>query len=62
MTYLDQVLKEVERLYPPVAGGFRGVVKPFVYNGYYVPKGWQVLYRIERTHKDPNIYTEPKKI
>ncbi|WPF88811.1 cytochrome P450 [Cyanobacterium aponinum AL20118] len=61
MTYLDQVLKEVERLYPPVAGGFRGVVKPFVYSGYYVPKGWQVLYRIERTHKDPNIYTEPKK-
>ena len=60
MTYLDQILKEVERLYPPVAGGFRGVTKSFVYNGYYVPKGWQVLYRIERTHKDAKIYPEPE--
>ncbi|MBL1208406.1 cytochrome P450 [Geminocystis sp. GBBB08] len=59
MPYLDQVLKEVERLYPPVGGGFRGVVKPFVFNGYYVPEGWQVLYRIESTHKDKNIYSDP---
>ncbi len=32
MTYLEQILKEVERLYPPVGGGFRGVVKPFVFD------------------------------
>ncbi len=59
MPYLEQVLKEVERLYPAVGGGFRGVVKPFVFNGYYVPEGWQVLYRIESTHKDENIYSNP---
>lgn len=61
MPYLGQVLKEVERLYPPVGGGFRGVVKPFVFNGYYVPQDWQVLYRIEATHQDENIYFEPDK-
>jgi cytochrome P450 len=61
MVYLDQVIKEVERLYPPVAGGFRGVVKPFIYKGYYVPQGWQVLYRIEKTHRDPNIYFQPER-
>lgn len=60
MPYLERVLKEVERLYPPVGGGFRGVVKPFVYDGYYVPMGWQVLYRIADTHKDSNIYPNPE--
>jgi cytochrome P450 len=59
MPYLEQILKEVERLYPPVGGGFRGVIKPFVFNGYYVPKGWQVLYRIEATHRDQNVYSDP---
>lgn len=60
MTYLDQVLKEVERLYPPVAGGFRGVVKPFTFNGYYVPAGWQILYSIQLTHQNSEIFTNPK--
>lgn len=61
MNYLDQVLKEVERLYPPVAGGFRGVVKSFTFNGYYVPEGWQILYSIQLTHRDDSIFPEPKK-
>jgi len=60
MTYLDQILKEVERLYPPVAGGFRGVVKPFTFKGYYVPKGWIVSYRIPSTHQDPEIFSDPQ--
>ncbi len=59
MPYLEQILKEVERKYPPVAGGFRGVVKSFTYNGYYVPEGWQVLYGIEKTHRDRRVYTNP---
>lgn len=59
MTYLDQVLKEVERMYPPVGGGFRGVVKPFEFNGYHVPVGWQVLYRMEGTHRSEDVYSQP---
>lgn len=61
MTYLDQVLKEVERLYPPIAGGFRGVIEPFVFNGYSVPKGWMALYRIDATHRDERVYTKPER-
>ena len=61
MTYLEQILKEVERLYPPVGGGFRGVVKPFVFNGYHVPKDWIVSYRINSSHQDSNIFTNPQK-
>ena len=59
MTYLDRVLREVERMYPPVGGGFRGVVTEFEFNGYRVPKGWQVLYRIPEAHFDESIYPAP---
>lgn len=61
MTYTEQVLREVERLYPPVGGGFRGVVEEFEYKGYSVPKGWQALYRINSSHRDSRIYTEPER-
>lgn len=61
MPYLEQVLKEVERLYAPVAGGFRGVVKPFDFGGYHVPAGWRVIYSIPSAHHDPAVYTEPER-
>ncbi|MEL7350162.1 MAG: cytochrome P450 [Cyanobacteria bacterium J06560_5] len=60
MPYLDQVLKEVERQYPPVGGGFRKVVKPFTFNGYHVPAGWLALYRIDAAHRDERCYSEPE--
>ncbi|MEM7531228.1 MAG: cytochrome P450 [Chloroflexota bacterium] len=58
MPYLDMFLKEVERISPPVTGGFRGVVKPFEFNGYYVPTGWQVQYNIAGTHIDEDNYPD----
>lgn len=59
MTYLDQIIKEVERLYPPVGGGFRGVTKAFEFNGYRVPQGWKALYRISASHYDPRCFSQP---
>lgn len=59
MPYLNQILKEVERLYPPVAGGFRGVVKSFEFGGYQIPAGWKVLYQMKPTHRSAEIYHEP---
>lgn len=60
MPYLDQILYEVERLHPAVGGGFRGVIKPFEFNGFHVPAGWMAMYSIPETHQLPTIYPEPE--
>ncbi|MEM8832170.1 MAG: cytochrome P450 [Cyanobacteria bacterium P01_G01_bin.19] len=58
MTYLEQVIKEVMRLIPPVGGGFRSAIETFEFKGYRIPKGWMVQYQIAQTHKDEEIYPE----
>ncbi|MEG4011809.1 MULTISPECIES: cytochrome P450 [unclassified Microcoleus] len=59
MTYLEQVMREVLRLVPPVGGGFRQVIKACEFGGYEIPKGWSVLYEINQTHQDSAVYPEP---
>ena len=59
MTYLEQVMREVLRLVPPVGGGFRQVIKACSFGGYEIPKGWSVLYEINQTHQDTTVYPEP---
>ncbi|MBD2131310.1 cytochrome P450 [Sphaerospermopsis sp. FACHB-1094] len=56
MTYLDQILKEVLRVIPPVGGGFRSVTKTCEFNGYSIPQSWSVLYQIGKTHQYETIY------
>ena len=58
MTYLDMVLKEVMRLVPPVGGGFRKAIKTFEFNGYRIPKGWNIQYQIAQTHQDKELYPQ----
>lgn len=59
MSYLEQVLKEVLRLIPPVGGGFREAVQPCEFGGYQIPQGWNVLYQIGPTHQDSSVYVQP---
>jgi cytochrome P450 len=58
MTYLEQVLKEVMRLVPPVGGGFREAIATFEFAGYRIPKGWNIQYQIAQTHQDQELYPE----
>ncbi len=60
MTYLDRLLKEVLRVIPPVGGGFREVLRDCEYQSCQIPQGWQVLYQINVTHQDPDIYRDPE--
>lgn len=56
---LTWVLKEAERLYPPVYGLVRGVVKDIEYAGYHIPAGWYVDISPMLTHRLPELYTDP---
>jgi cytochrome P450 len=60
MSYLEQVLKEVLRVIPPVGGGFREVIQECEFNGYTIPQGWSALYQVSKTHQDSSIYTMPE--
>ena len=60
MRYLDQVLLEAERFYPPVANGPRGVAEDFEFAGYHVPAGTFVLYSIAASHQLPEVFEHPE--
>ncbi len=53
------VLKEAERLYPPVYGMPRGVIKDIEYAGYRIPAGWYVDVSPMVTHRLPELYSDP---
>lgn len=59
MPYLEQILSEIERLHPAIAGGFRSVIKPFEFHGYHVPAGWLAQYSILLTHTTAEVYPQP---
>ncbi|XP_062382932.1 cytochrome P450 26C1-like [Sardina pilchardus] len=60
MRYLDCVVKEVLRLFPPVSGGYRTVLKTFELDGFQIPKGWSVMYSIRDTHETAPVYQCPE--
>ena len=60
MTYLENTIKEVLRIFPPVPGGIRKVIQDCSFQGYQIPKNWYVIYDLKSTHQDPEIYTQPE--
>ncbi|KVI01081.1 cytochrome P450 [Cynara cardunculus var. scolymus] len=61
MKYSWRVATEVLRLNPPFFGSFRKAIKDIEYNGYIIPKGWQVMWVSSMTHMDGNIFSDPSR-
>jgi cytochrome P450 len=60
MPYLDQVLDEVLRLYPPAWIGPRRAVREYEFGGCTVPRGAYVNYCSWASHRLPEVFPEPE--
>ena len=60
MVYLEQVIKEVLRQAPPVSAGLRTVIQECSFQGWRIPKGWNIIYQIASVLQDPEIYKQPE--
>ena len=60
MPYLDMVIDEVLRLYPPAWIGPRRAVRDFEFGGHAVPSGAYVNYCSWASHRIPEVFPEPE--
>jgi len=60
MPYLNMVLDEVLRLYPPAWIGPRRAVRDFEFGGHAVPRGAYVNYSSWASHRIPEVFPEPE--
>ena len=60
MPYLDMVVDEVLRLYPPAWIGPRRAIRDFEFGGYSVPRGAFVNYCSWASHRIPEVFPDPE--
>ncbi len=60
LPYLEMVVDEVLRLYPPAWIGPRRAVREFEWGGYTVPRGTYVNYCSWASHRLPEVFPEPE--
>jgi cytochrome P450 len=60
MPYLEMVLDEVLRLYPPAWIGPRRAVREFEFGGHTVPRGAYVNYCSWASHRLPEVFPDPE--
>ncbi|KAI4388357.1 hypothetical protein MLD38_000691 [Melastoma candidum] len=59
MKYTWRVAMETLRTVSPIFGGFRLALEDIEYDGYIIPKGWQVFWAANMTHMNESIFPEP---
>ncbi|MFI0479047.1 cytochrome P450 [Actinomadura sp. 9N215] len=59
LTYLDRVLKEAMRLYPPGPYGAREATEDVVLGEYTVPAGTTIFYPFWAVHMNPDYWPDP---
>ena len=59
LEFLDAVIKETLRLYPPIHIGNRRTAEDVQMQGYTIPAGTRVMYSIFLSHRDPQYWSEP---
>jgi cytochrome P450 len=58
LPYLEGVIKEALRLYPPIHVGNRLVESPILARGYTIPADTRVMYSIYLSHRDESLWPE----
>jgi cytochrome P450 len=61
LSYLDCVIKETLRLYPPIHLGSRIAATDIHFQEYTFPAGTRVMYSIYLTHRRPEDWPEPQR-
>ncbi|KAK7300101.1 hypothetical protein RJT34_10935 [Clitoria ternatea] len=61
MKYTWRVAMETLRMVPPIFGGFRKAATDTEYDGYLIPKGWQIFWFSAMTHMENSIFPDPSK-
>lgn len=59
LSYLDRVIKETLRLYPPIHLGSRIAAADVRFQEYRIPAGTRVVYSIYLTHRDARYWAAP---
>jgi cytochrome P450 len=59
LPYLEQVIKETLRLYPPLHLGTRIAATDLEFQNYHLPAGERILYSVYLTHRHPRYWSHP---
>jgi len=59
LDYLEMVIKETLRLYPPIHIGNRIAARDLSFQGFRIPAGSRVVYSIYLSHRHPNYWGDP---